>query len=83
MSKLDKLKKKLYKEPAPKDFAWDELKTLLLKLGFIEEQGSGSRVKFYHPELDYPINLHKPHPGNILKEYILKRIKETLDDLGV
>lgn len=83
MSKVDKLKQKLYKEPSPKDFTWAELRTLLLKLGFVEEQGNGSRVKFYHADLDYPISLHKPHPGNILKEYVIKLVKESLDQLGV
>ena len=43
MSKITKIKDKLYKEPPPTDFTWDELRTLLLNLGFNEKQGNGSR----------------------------------------
>jgi hypothetical protein len=28
------------------------------------------------------INLHKPHPGNILKEYAIKQVIERLRELG-
>ena len=42
MSKITKIKDKLYKEPPPTDFTWDELRTLLLNLGFNEKQGNYS-----------------------------------------
>jgi len=43
----------------------------------------GSRVKFVHLETKDIINLHKPHPGNILKRYQVKQIIEKLKDLGL
>ncbi|WP_439238888.1 type II toxin-antitoxin system HicA family toxin [Lonepinella sp. BR2919] len=80
MSKTDLLQK-LRKEPPPRNFTWEELKTLLIGLGFVEQQGNGSRVKFVHAELQYPISLHKPHPGNELKLYVVEQVKIALDEL--
>lgn len=83
MSKAGKLLKKLKKDPPPKDFTWGDLCTLLLSLGFEEKQGSGSRVKFIHPELCYPISLHRPHPENELKKYVIEQVKDALDELSL
>jgi len=37
----------------------------------------GSRVKFLDEEKRI-INLHKPHPDNIVKQYVIKQILEKL-----
>ena len=66
----------------PSDFTFDELATLLCRLGYRkEEKGkSGSRAIFTD-ESALPILVHKPHPGNIMPKYILKRIyRQLLDD---
>lgn len=81
MTKRDKLLKKLFsKQPA---FTWDELITLMGQLGFEKREGAGSRVKFYNGSTGIIINLHKPHPGNILKKYIVKNIVEKLKAEGI
>jgi len=67
----------------PKDFAWDELTSMLNYLGFVTIQGSGSRVKFYHDKHDCLIYLHKPHPSKVLKEYMVKAILSTLEQRGL
>lgn len=78
MSKLEKQIERL--KSKPKDYTYDELRSLLNKLGFIENnkgKTSGSRVIF----IKYgktEIVLHKPHPGNILKPYQIKDIIEKL-----
>lgn len=81
MSKKDKLLKKFFANPIKKDLTFDELSTLLLACGFIKLEGSGSAVKFYHSSKDILINLHKPHPSNILKTYIVKQIQEKLKEV--
>jgi hypothetical protein len=53
----------------PKDFTYNELRTLLSTFGYSEMQGAGSRVCFEKKE--HKIKLHKPHPGNIMKLYQL------------
>jgi len=74
MSKIDKLIIRLLSYP--KDFTYNELKTLLTSFGYIEVQGAGSRV--YFSKNNHKIKLHKPHPGNILKAYQLNLIIDEL-----
>lgn len=81
MSKREKLLERLFSKP--KDFEWSELRTLLTGFGYEETSGAGSRVKFYDPESDSLINLHKPHPSNIVKEYVLDRVIEILEGRGI
>ena len=76
MSKKDKLIKRF--QTIPKDFHWDELTVLMQYLGFVELQGSGSRVKFYNKNVECLIQLHKPHPSKIIKKYMMKEILSTL-----
>ncbi len=66
----------------PKDFTWDELVRLLGYLGYGEVKAgktSGSRHK-YEDETGLPIYLHKPHPGNIVKGYVMKNLAEILQN---
>ena len=79
MSQKEKLIKKFCL--LPNDFTYDELRTMLKSLGYEEDtSGDGSRVKFYNKSLNSIINLHKPHPGNIVKKYLLKQIKQKLEE---
>ena len=78
MGKAEKLRAKLFSNPAPKDFTWDELTTLLTSMyDFRVENGNGSRRKFIQNGTNIVISLHKPHPGNILKEYVVKIVVNT------
>ncbi|PHS38693.1 MAG: hexulose-6-phosphate synthase [Sulfurovum sp.] len=67
--------------PPKKDLTFEELESLLLSCGYIKLEGKGSSVKFYHQEKDNLINLHKPHPGNILKVYLVKQIQRKLKEV--
>jgi hypothetical protein len=63
---------------------YQDLHHVLIKLGYIEKKTgktSGSRVAFYHQKLNHIIRLHKPHPGNELREYQKKYIKSILEEL--
>ena len=42
--------------------------------------GSGSRRKFKKDKRI--IILHEPHPGNIVKKYMLKQVLEALKETG-
>jgi predicted RNA binding protein YcfA (HicA-like mRNA interferase family) len=81
MSKKDKLLKKFLQIPIKKDLTFSELETLLLSCGFVKLEGSGSAVKFYNSEKDLLINLHKPHPSDILKVYVIKQIREKIEEV--
>jgi predicted RNA binding protein YcfA (HicA-like mRNA interferase family) len=82
MSKTEKLIFRLLS--IPKDFTWEELTKLLGLFGFVElKKGKtgGSRRKFADEKKNVII-LHKPHPGNIVKEYAIRQIITQLKDKG-
>lgn len=79
MSKKEKLVERLLSKP--KDFSYDELKSLLTGFGYAESnkgKTSGSRVAFINEKNSHIIRLHKPHPKNILKSYQIDLIIEEL-----
>lgn len=81
MSKTEKLIARFLSKP--KDFTFDELRALLNHFGYeLDESGNGSRVKFINKADDDIIFLHKPHPGNIVKSYIIKDVLEKLRNGG-
>lgn len=68
----------------PKDFTWDELVRLFSGFGYeIDNKGktSGSRVIFVKGSSSY--TAHKPHPKSIVKEYVLKQVKDFLTKNGL
>ena len=83
MSKKDKLIRKLL--GIPKDLTFEELVMLLKYFGFEEVKSgrtSGSAVKFKNCKTKRIIYLHKPHPSNIVKKYILLYVIEELEKGG-
>lgn len=77
MSKKEKLIARLLSNP--KDFSYDEAKSLLQYFGFTESDKGrtpGSRVEFYKDS--DTILLHKPHPSGELKAYQVKQLIEFL-----
>jgi len=79
MSTKDKLIERFKRQP--KDFTWQELVRLLGVFGFeVDNKGktSGSRTVFVNG--DDEIEVHKPHPSNIIKGYVVKRVLKFLID---
>ena len=80
MSKFEKeLRKLMYK---PKDLRYDEIKYILNKLGFYENnkgKTSGSRVEFKN-KYGVKLMFHKPHKDGIVKTYVIKNIIEKLKE---
>ncbi len=65
----------------PKDFTFDETISLLSHLGYtIHNKGktSGSRIRFKNESLGIYIDLHKPHPGTIMKQWMIKTMYDHL-----
>ena len=82
MSKTEKLLQRLLS--VPKDLTWDELIKILGLFGYVElKKGKtgGSRRKFADEKKNVII-LHKPHPGNIVKEYAIRQVITQLKDKG-
>lgn len=83
MSRLEKAKERL--RTKPKDYTYSEAKYLLGQLGFEEFQKgktSGSRVKFYRKSDGKIIQLHKPHPGDVMRPGAIRDLANFLLELG-
>jgi len=82
MSKLEKKLERL--KSKPKDFTYNEAEKILNNFGFVEDnkgRTSGSRIRFIDKQ-NRIIELHKPHPRNILKPYQINLIINKLNELG-
>ena len=82
MSSKDKLIKRFIRQP--KDFTWDELVRLFGIFGFdVDNLGktSGSRVLFVKGDEAHTV--HKPHPSNIVKGYVMKQVLGFLFEKGL
>lgn len=75
MRKTNKLIEQFINTPFPK---WDDVLTLMKKLGYIKIERKGSRLEFWNEEKCSSILLHKPHPDNTIKTYIKKDIIDKL-----
>ena len=63
---------------APKDFTWDELKTIMSAFGFTLKTTGGSGRKFIHGETGVTLFMHEPHPSKVLKAYQLQAAIDLL-----
>ena len=83
MGKHEKLIDRLKTRPV--NFTFGELEKLLGGFGYqLSNQGksTGSAVRFVHDERP-PVRLHKPHPGNELKRYVINDVIEMLESEGL
>ncbi len=79
MNKKEKLIKRF--RTLPRDFTFDETVALFQLYGFtLENKGatSSSRVKFYNEADKNAYIMHKPHPSNIIKGYMMRDILNYL-----
>jgi hypothetical protein len=65
-------------------FPYKDLVELLNGLGYRETStAGGSRRRFVHAESGHIIRLHEPHPGNEIKEYMVRQIRAALTERGL
>ncbi len=65
----------------PKDFTFDEMLRLFAIFGFeVDQKGgaSGSRLALVHREQELSYNMHRPHPGSIIKMYVMRQVYDYL-----
>ena len=82
MGTKEKLRNRFLKMPS--DFTFDEMQRLLEGYGYEKSnkgKTSGSRLIFKNGN-KRPIMLHKPHPGNIVKDYAMKQVFDDLKEAG-
>jgi len=84
LSQKEKLLRRFFS--MPNDFTYEELIAILKIYNFeeiIKGKTSGSRVSFYNKAYNKKIEFHRPHPGNIIKRYIIKNITGILKEMEV
>lgn len=82
MGTKEKLRERFKKMPS--DFTFEEMQRLLEGYGYERSnkgKTSGSRLIYKNGD-KRPIMLHKPHPGNIVKEYAMKQVLDDLREAG-
>ena len=83
MGSKEKLVERFKKKP--KDFTYEETISLLAHFGYgVHNKGatSGSRVRFKNETTGVYIDIHRPHPGSIMKEWMIKVIYLHLKEHG-
>lgn len=81
MSRKEKLIERFKRQPT--DFTFNELLSLFYLLGFEPDnkgKTSGSRLRLINKEKEMSYNIHKPHPDNYIKGYVMKQILQYLTD---
>jgi predicted RNA binding protein YcfA (HicA-like mRNA interferase family) len=82
LSKKKKRLGSLFSIPAPIDFRWDELVSIMTECGFKNECNGGSHYTFEHTN-GFVFTMSKTHPSGILKPYQVKAAKQALINIGV
>lgn len=82
MAKHEKALAKLCSTPPSSAIKWNELKSLLEHLGYVEKKGSGSRRKFYHKDKNALIICHQPHPSSHVDKGCIADVIEHLKTYG-
>lgn len=81
MSKKQKLLFELCKTPAPCDFPWEKLVTLMNRAGFQEQCEGGSHYMFQHTS-GLRLSMSKTHPSGVLKRYQISAAIDALRQVG-
>jgi len=83
MNKRQKLLKRF--RNLPRDFTFDEMAALFSLFGFeLNNKGatSGSRVEFINCKDNKCYIMHRPHPSNIIKGYVMRQVFAYLESNG-
>jgi len=83
MNKKEKLLKRF--RLFPRDFTFEEMTMLFKSCGFeLSNKGStsGSRVEFYNERDGKSYIMHKTHPSNIVKGYVMRQVFTYLTTNG-
>lgn len=81
MSKKEKRLQRLFGNPQPTDFTWEEFISVMTAANFTNECTGGSHYMFEHPS-GYRFSASKTHPSGILLRYQIKNAKEVLQQVG-
>lgn len=71
----------IFETPTRADIAWKDIEALLIALGALREQGSGSRVRFILKGIF--ATFHRPHPQKETDKGAVCSVRKFLMNAGV
>ncbi|VAW45425.1 hypothetical protein MNBD_GAMMA02-165 [hydrothermal vent metagenome] len=79
-SKQKKTLENIYSDPVKKNIKWTDVEKLIIAMDGMIKQGNGSRIRILLNDIS--LNIHTPHPGNELKPYQVRAIRNLIDESG-
>ncbi len=83
MGKQSKTRIKIDNKPTLSTITWSDVESYMTSLGFRVIEGNGSRVKFYHKDLDRLAHFHRPHPKPQVCKAAINDLREFLESLDL
>jgi hypothetical protein len=80
-SKNQKTLESIFKKPTPANIQWVDIENLLIALGSVITEGSGSRIRVKLN--DVRAVFHRPHPEKVTDKGAVNSIKRFLENAGV
>lgn len=71
----------IFADPVRSSIAWIDIESLLLSLGALMKEGSGSRVGFSLNGID--LIIHRPHPRKETDKGAVKSVRRFLTNAGI
>lgn len=81
-NKHKKTLEKLLTKPVLSNIKFNDVDKLLISLDLERIEASGSRITYKFDDDNF-ITLHKPHPNNEIKRYVIKKLQIFLSNIGV
>ena len=71
----------IYEKPTRCDVSWRNVEALFKAIGADIFEGEGSRVSVVFNKR--VLNIHKPHSIGNLKKYVVEKVRDFLNSIGV
>jgi len=80
-SKNQKTLESIFKRPTPANIQWVDIQNLLLSIGAIITEGSGSRIRVQLNGVRAVF--HRPHPEKVTDKGTVNSVRRFLENTGV
>lgn len=81
LTKHDRTLTSIFATPTQATIEWRDVEALMSHLGATKTEGRGSRVRFALN--GRKLDMHRPHPGNELRRYAVKDVRDFLTQVGI
>lgn len=81
MTRQKKLIEKFLTKPLKRNLTFRELTAVFQSLGYRLINREGARVAFWNKDTGDIFDIHKPHPNDTLKVYVIKKVQDKLREI--